>query len=86
MYRILGRNQKGELLRFTDDEIIENALDQEKEGVEPHYSFYDCDKKEQITPPGWLVWSLENGCGVVYRRDDGKMVIITGMQGDFAYC
>ena len=35
---------------------------------------------------GWLVWSDKiYGCGVVYRRDDGKMVIVTGVQGDFCY-
>lgn len=34
-----------------------------------------------------LVWSLTNGgCGVVYHRNDGKMIINTGMQGDFCYC
>jgi hypothetical protein len=36
---------------------------------------------------GWLVWSLsDGGCGVVYRRKDGKMIITTGLQGDFCYC
>lgn len=40
-----------------------------------------------MTPAGWLVWSLsDGGCGVVYRRKDGKMIITTGLQGDFCYC
>lgn len=38
------------------------------------------------TPSGWLVWSIwADGCGVVYRRSDGKMIVLAGMQGDFAY-
>ena len=71
---------------FTEKEIIENALQQEANGVQPHYSFYDYKAKEKITPAGWLVWSTMNGCGVVYRRHDEKMIIITGVQGDFVYC
>ena len=72
---------------FSEKEIIENALQQEKDGIEPHYSFYDYSKKERITPPGWLVWSTNaDGCGVVYRRNDGKMIVATGCQGDFCYC
>lgn len=72
---------------ITESDAINNALDQEKEGVEPHYSFYDYKKHEPVTPPGWLVWSTyQDGCGVVYRRGDGKMVVSTGMQGDFACC
>lgn len=72
---------------FFEKEIIENALQQEKDDVKPHYSFYDYSKKERITPPGWLVWSTNtDGCGVVYRRKDGKMIIVTGWQGDFCYC
>nr|DAP26281.1 MAG TPA: protein of unknown function DUF2149 [Caudoviricetes sp.] len=30
------------------------------------------------------MWStFADGCGVVYRRSDGKMIITTGFQGDF---
>lgn len=33
-----------------------------------------------------MIWtSYNHGCGVVYRRKDGKMVLLTGVQGDFAY-
>ena len=72
---------------ITESDAINNALDQEKEGVEPHYSFYDYKNHETVTPPGWLIWStFQDGCGVVYRRNDGKMIVTTGMQSDFAYC
>ena len=72
---------------FTEKEIIENALQQESEGIQPHQSLYAYKAKEKITPVGWLVWStVEDGCGVVYRRSDGKMIVVTGWQGDFCYC
>nr|DAU19137.1 MAG TPA: hypothetical protein [Caudoviricetes sp.] len=30
------------------------------------------------------MWSsFSHGCGIVYRRRDGKMIIVTGVQGDF---
>lgn len=83
--RYCGRQKNGKALLLTDDEIINNALEQEKSGVKPHYAFYDYKKHEKVTPAGWLVWSLrDGGCGVVYRRADGKMIITTGLQGDFA--
>lgn len=84
--RVLGRKKDGTLLTATDQEIIQNALDQEKSGTDPHYAFIDYKSKEPITQLGWLVWSLwDGGCGVVYRRNDGKMIISTGIQGDFGY-
>ena len=75
----------GQILTATAEEIIGNALDQERAGVRPTYSFYDYKNQEIMTPPGWLVWSSRNyGCGVVYRRKkDGKLIITTGSQGDF---
>lgn len=70
--RYCGRQKNGKALLLTDDEIINNALEQEKSGIKPHYAFYDYKKHEKITPAGWLVWSLsDGGCGVVYRRKDG---------------
>ena len=85
--RYCGRQKNGKALLLTDDEIINNALEQEKSGIKPHYAFYDYKKHEKITPAGWLVWSLrDGGCGVVYRRKDGKMIITTGLQGDFCCC
>lgn len=71
---------------YTSSQIIENALQQETEGIKPHYTFYDYNNKKPVTPLGWLVWStIENGVGVVFRRNDGKMMITTGVQGDFCY-
>ena len=85
--RYCGRQKSGKALLLTDNEIINNALEQEKAGIKPHYVFYDYKKHEKVTPAGWLVWSLsDGGCGVVYRRKDGKMIITTGLQGDFCYC
>lgn len=84
--RFCGHKKDGSQLILTDAEIINNALEQEQEGIRPHYSFFDWNKKAAITPAGWLVWSLwDGGCGVVYRREDGKMIICAGMQGDFCY-
>ena len=86
MLDIIGEKD-GRMLHATKKEIIENALKQEKEGVKPRYSFYDYKKGENVTPPGWLVWSsFSHGCGIVYRRDDGKMIVTTGVQGDFCCC
>lgn len=71
---------------LSDEEIIENALDQEAQGIKPHYVWMDCKKIEPITPAEWLVWSVwDGGCGVFYRREDGKMIIVQGWQGDFLY-
>lgn len=68
----------------TESQAINNALDQEKSGVTPRYSFRDYKTGEKLTPPGWLVFStFADGCGVVYRRTDGKMIVTTGVQGDF---
>lgn len=68
----------------TESQAINNALEQEQSGIVPRYSFRDYKARENLTPPGWLVWSTSaDGCGVVYRRKDGKMIITTGWQGDF---
>ena len=82
--RFCGHLKNGAQLLLSDDEIINNAIEQEKSGIKPHYAFYDYKKNEKVTPAGWLVWSLfDGGCGVVYRREDGKMIICAGVQGDF---
>lgn len=71
---------------ITEKEAIENALQQENEGVKPHYCYYDYKNNMHFTPAGWLIWStFEDGCGVVYRRSDGKMVVVTGWQGEFCF-
>lgn len=75
---------KNGVVLVTESQAINNALDQEKSGVIPHYSFRDYKTGEKLTPPGWIVWStFADGCGVVYRRSDGKMIVTAGFQGDF---
>lgn len=75
---------KNGVVLVTESQAINNALDQEKSGVIPRYSFRDYKTGEKLTPPGWIVWStFADGCGVVYRRSDGKMIVTTGFQGDF---
>lgn len=68
----------------TEAEAIQEAERQEKAGTVPRYVWRDYKTGEQITPPGWLVFSTyADGCGVVYRRSDAKMILVTGWQGDF---
>ena len=79
------RNSK-RVITATQEEIINNALNQEEQGIEPHYAWIDYQTRKPLTPLGWLVWSTwDHGCGIVYRREDGKMIITTGVQGDFGY-
>lgn len=69
----------------NETEAIKEAERQEKAGTVPHYALRDYKTGEPITPHGWLVWSTyADGCVVVYRRSDGKMILFTGWQGDFA--
>ena len=76
----------GKYITATESEIINNALEQERDGIKPHFAWWDNKNNKPIGNKGWLIWSSVNhGCGVVSRRDDGKMVIKTGVQGDFAY-
>lgn len=78
--------KNGKCITITVKEILDNALRQERIGISPHYVFWDYENQKAITTPGWMIWtSYNHGCGVVYRRKDGKMVLLTGMQGDFAY-
>lgn len=85
--RILGRDKTGKTVLRSDEEIIANAIEQEKSGVVPHYAMRDNKTGDIISPRGWIVWSLyDGGCGVVYRNRFGRMVIATGHQGDFCYC
>lgn len=37
--RYCGRQKSGKALLLTDNEIINNALKQEKAGIKPHYAF-----------------------------------------------
>ena len=71
---------------ITEADAFREAEKQEKAGISPRYAWRDCKTGEPITPPGWLVWSTyADGVGIVYRRNDGKMIIVTGWQGDFCY-
>ena len=72
-------HRKGDNLILSASEVIQNAQEQEKEGVKPSYKHFALDV------PGWLVWSTwEDGAGVVYKRpEDGKYIIVTGWQGEF---
>nr|DAF06956.1 MAG TPA: Ribosome-associated factor Y protein S30Ae family, Structural.7A [Caudoviricetes sp.] len=82
---IIGK-ENGKYTTATVKEILNEALRQERIGIFPHYVFWDYENQKAITTPGWMIWtSYNHGCGVVYRRKDGKMVLLTGMQGDFAY-
>lgn len=75
---------KKELLNKIEETNARSAWDK---GVKLYaYELYDYNKKQAVTPAGWLVWSLfDGGCGVVYRREDGKMIICAGWQGEFCY-
>jgi hypothetical protein len=48
--RFCGYKNDGTQLMLSDEEIIKNALDQEKDGVKPHYAFYDWKNKKAVTP------------------------------------
>lgn len=50
--RYCGRQKNGKALLLTDDEIINNALEQEKSGIKPHYAFYDYKKHEKNNSGG----------------------------------
>ena len=75
---------KNENKLITEADAFREADRQEKAGISPRYAWRDGKTGEPITPPGWLVWSTyADGVGVVYRRSDGKAIILTGWQGDF---
>lgn len=72
---------------ITESEAIAYAEDQRSQGITPHYAYIYGHKKEKLSSPGWLIWSTrQDGAGVVVPRDDGKLVLLTGWQSDFAYC
>lgn len=69
---------------FSKSELIENAKQQERDGVKPMYVFYGKDTSDHITPPGWLVFSTwTDGAGVVCKYDNGRYGLIRGWQGEF---
>jgi hypothetical protein len=83
MERVFILHLRNENKRVTEADAIRNAEEQQAAGVAPMYQYRNTNG-DAITPRGWLVWSTwEDGAGVVYRRDDGKMILVTGWQGDF---
>ena len=84
MERVFVLHLKDENKVVTESDAFREAYKQEKSGIAPRYSWCDNKTGEPITPPGWLVWSTyADGVGVVYHRQDGKAIILTGWQGDF---
>ncbi len=83
---LIHTKENGNMI-LNENDIISNAQEQERNGINPHYSFWDYKKNESITPAGWLVWStLADGCGVVYKgQQTGQYHIVTGWQGEFMY-
>ena len=45
---IIGEKD-GKLLTATESEIINNALEQERNGVNPHFAFYDYKSARSVT-------------------------------------
>lgn len=69
---------------ITESEAIQNAKEQEQEGIEPTLCWYNHRTKQAETPPGWLIWSTwEDGAGICYKRSDGKYIVLSGWQADF---
>lgn len=51
---IIGEKD-GKLLTATESEIIKNALQQEKSGINPHFAFYDYKNQRPVTNKGWRI-------------------------------
>lgn len=68
---------------FTRQQIIENALFQRSQGVQPSFRYNF--GRHGYSEPGYLVASGKNGaivCSLNEKALDGA-VILTGWQGDF---
>lgn len=49
----------GKIITATESEIINNALEQEKDGVNPHFAFYDYKNQRPIGNKGYYPrWNL----------------------------
>lgn len=71
---------------ITEKEAIENAKNQEKEGIEPKYYYFNPKTKEKELSPGFLIWSTyKDGCGICHKRKDGTYYVTTGFQGNYCY-
>jgi hypothetical protein len=46
--RFCGYKKDGSQLLLSDADIIQNALEQEKDGVKPRYAFYDWKNKKRL--------------------------------------
>lgn len=72
---------------FTKEELIQNALDQEKSGVKPSYALYNHGSKKVISPKGWLIYSTwEDGACIAVRKNKDEIVLLHGWQADFCFC
>ena len=64
---------------ITEADAFREAVLLVNAGISPRFAWRACKAGQPITPPGWLVWSTyADGVGVVYRRSDGKAIILTG--------
>lgn len=80
MYFLWDKDQH--MKEFTDEEIIANAMEQESEGIEPHFAYKYGDGS--YSDKGYLVANMYSGCIVAVKNAYGKYHIFHGFQGDFA--
>jgi hypothetical protein len=63
---------------ITADEILENVKSRIENGEKPQYRTDGIDSK------GFLIWSTyHDGAGVAFIREDNKIFVVTGWQGEF---
>lgn len=83
-YKIVLHLKDGNKI-YTKTELIENAIEQEKDGVKPHYYLRN-NKGGFFAGAGWLVYSTyQDGAGVVYKSENGNYNLVEGWQSDFVY-
>ena len=80
-YKIGDKN--GQPIWAEKEAIINNAKQQEEDGIHPSYYGYDRNTKKVVTPAGWLVWFSVYGCGIVFKGENGAYIINSGFPGDF---
>lgn len=79
-----SRLQKKTLM-LSHNEIIDN-YELQAQKSEPHFEPRTRTEAESDTlPRGFLIWSLDEGCGICFKRPDGAYYLLTGHQGDFRY-
>lgn len=47
--------KNGKCITATVKEILTEALRQERNGIIPHYAFWDYENNKAITTPGWMI-------------------------------